>query len=99
MFETGGDTIVETKLRTTVFHRHSFKEDSISIDQDKVERSKTIITGENFHTAWREAHLWIAKERIKKCCKEVVHLDKSQLVSTDYCSHEIREISDETNAA
>ena len=89
---------METKLRATVFHRHSFKENSILIDQDKVVKSTTIIAGENFPTAWREAHLWISKERIKnrfkKRCTEVFLRDM-----TDYCSLEIREIRDETNAA
>lgn len=81
---------METKLEVTVFHRHSFKENSILIDQDKVVKSTTIITGKNFHTAWREAHLWISRERIKNRCTEAV----PQQFSTDYCSLEIREISD-----
>ena len=90
--------IVKTKLEVTVFHRHSFKENSILIDQDKVVKSTTIITREDFPTAWREAHLWISKERIKnrfkKRCTEVFLRDM-----TDYCSLEIWEISDKTNAA
>ena len=80
---------METKLRATVFHRHSFKENSILIDQDKVVKSTTIITRENFHTAWKEAHLWIVKERIKNRCTKASLRDM-----TDYCSLEIREISD-----
>ena len=85
---------METKLEVTVFHRHSFKENSILIDQDKVVKSTTIIAGENFPTAWREAHLWISRKRIKKRCTKISLRDM-----TDYCSLEIREIRDETNAA
>ena len=84
---------MKTKLGVTVSHRHSFKENSILIDQDEIVESTTIITRENFHTAWREALSWIIKERIKSCCTKVSLRD-----ITDYCSLEIWEINDETNA-
>ena len=81
---------MSTRLKVTVFHRHSY-DGSGDIDSKKVIESLTEIVEEDFHIAWEKAKRWIYEERVGGGCSGYVNLGDPK--SKDLCSSEIREIS------